>query len=72
MESEREKVIIEIILDKLFGALDDRVKGDGRRYIVFNGIDLDNNEMTYLLEKLDPLRFKAYQETILSQYKEGE
>lgn len=55
------KIYLDIIVDKLFEGLTKRNDKD----IEISSYKLDEGDLTYLLEKYDPNRFKKYKEILL-------
>lgn len=58
----REKIIREMIIDKLFNCLQKNSKGK----IYFDDYKLDGKDMVYLLEKYDNQKFNEYKELLLN------
>jgi hypothetical protein len=64
-ETIRKKVVLEMIIDKLFNSLKKTTKG-----IKVDNYYIDDEDLTYLLEKYDSEKFNEYKEMLFKQKEE--
>jgi len=65
-EEMRKKIIIEMIIDKLFYSLAKDSKG-----VEINTYKIDEQEMTYLLKKYDSNKFAEYEKMLKGDNNNG-
>lgn len=61
-ESIKKEILIDLLLDKLYRCLSVE-----KNEVVFDRYDLNEEDMQYILKKLDEERYKVYCEMLLNK-----